>query len=126
MAPAMSAELYGIDINPTAAGVGVTGGSGRVGPLFFLFGVDGLASLVEFEDSKSPRGAAFLFLVVVVAGDAPALVALATFATGEAVATFEAFSAIAEAALSRADRLEDIVRYLELCIEKLLVFEENS
>jgi hypothetical protein len=91
----ISPDEYGADINPTAAGVGVTGG--RIDFVArFLFGVDGPVSVPFGRDSA---GILFLFLLV-----------FANFGGGS-TAAFSLFTG--KIALKRADLLEDITIDLE-------------
>lgn len=156
-------------MDATAAGVGVTEGGGS-GEVFFLFGVDELASLVDCEPENSfkvvfpfleswslegnkvsgdvaflfrdfgtvggneamddSEGTAFFFLLTLSLDPAEEpflLIVSTTFATGDADIDIDAvsdnFSLIREAALKRADRLVDIIKYLDDCKEQYLVNE---
>lgn len=86
----------GDDIKPTADGVGVMGGTAFAAR--FLLGVDGPALLPFISGSVVVSEVFFLFLLILAAVTAGEL----AIASGSSLVTFEA-------ALKRAERLEDMV-----------------
>lgn len=95
--------------------------SGDAAFLFLVFGIIG-----DSEESGISGDTAFLFLLTLAldpAGLSPLIARLAAFATGEADVVSDNLLAILEAALKRADRLGDMMKFFDNCREKYLVDE---